>query len=272
MGVLELPKTSSVCIYCGSNQVIKVGSYKNVQRYWCKNCERKFKDDGSLFHSKVKAQCINVALVMYTSGNTIDNIRDYIKCINDYEPAKSVVYGWIRKYSTLADALFSHDHPAVGNIWKMETNHIYINSQKMWIIGLTDVKTEFLFSLLALPEIKTSSIENLIVQAEEKAEISPKVIRADYNTEPVITPKLKEKFEFEFDDLHKGLMKRNFKSLESCNIHLKYFINHHNYFMPEHSLNGKTAAIAAGIDQKFETWADLIKYLSTNKVVNQQPE
>ncbi|MGR3295892.1 MAG: transposase [Candidatus Bathyanammoxibius sp.] len=33
---------SVVCKYCGSDNVIKYGTYKGTQYYWCKDCKRKF--------------------------------------------------------------------------------------------------------------------------------------------------------------------------------------------------------------------------------------
>lgn len=39
---IENPK---VCKYCGSPNVVKFGTFEGVQRYWCKNCERKFADN-----------------------------------------------------------------------------------------------------------------------------------------------------------------------------------------------------------------------------------
>jgi len=47
--------TKVTCKNCGSEGVVKYGSYKGVQRYYCKVCERKFKADDSLFHMKVSA-------------------------------------------------------------------------------------------------------------------------------------------------------------------------------------------------------------------------
>jgi len=34
-----------VCKHCGSKAVVKYGTYKGVQRYYCKRCRRKFKGD-----------------------------------------------------------------------------------------------------------------------------------------------------------------------------------------------------------------------------------
>jgi transposase-like protein len=41
--VVKPTEAVPACRYCGSNAVVKFGSYKGVQRYWRKVCKRKFK-------------------------------------------------------------------------------------------------------------------------------------------------------------------------------------------------------------------------------------
>jgi len=55
-----------ICKNCGSPAVVKFGTYKGVQRFWCKSCQRKFKADNALFHMKVSPEYISTAL----SGKT----------------------------------------------------------------------------------------------------------------------------------------------------------------------------------------------------------
>lgn len=31
-----------ICKHCGSDEVVKYGTYKGAQRYWCKVCENKY--------------------------------------------------------------------------------------------------------------------------------------------------------------------------------------------------------------------------------------
>ena len=33
---------SIICKYCGAANVIKFGTFNGIQRYWCKDCRRKF--------------------------------------------------------------------------------------------------------------------------------------------------------------------------------------------------------------------------------------
>jgi len=60
------------CKYCGSEGVVKYGSYKGVQCYLCKVCQRKFKGDDTTFHMKVSPEFISSALELYYAGSSID--------------------------------------------------------------------------------------------------------------------------------------------------------------------------------------------------------
>jgi hypothetical protein len=54
-----------VCKYCGSEGVQKYGTYKGVQRYFCKVCKRKFKNDDTTFHMKTDTNLVPSALNAY---------------------------------------------------------------------------------------------------------------------------------------------------------------------------------------------------------------
>ncbi len=47
------------CKLCNSDNVIKYGSYKGKQRYYCKDCYSKFKADDTLFHMKTPANYVS---------------------------------------------------------------------------------------------------------------------------------------------------------------------------------------------------------------------
>ena len=36
------------CKFCGSRRVVKYGHFRGVQRWWCKDCKRKFVDNEAL--------------------------------------------------------------------------------------------------------------------------------------------------------------------------------------------------------------------------------
>jgi len=71
----ELEGKKNELKYCQSENVIKYGKYNDVQRYFCKDCGSKFKDDDTLFHMKTPANQVSSALNMYYEGMSIKAIR-----------------------------------------------------------------------------------------------------------------------------------------------------------------------------------------------------
>ncbi|MDD5093838.1 MAG: IS6 family transposase, partial [Dehalococcoidia bacterium] len=67
------------CQHCGSSAVTKYGHYKGVPRYWCKICERKFKNDGALSGMKTPTKIVASALSMHYEGMSQNAIRRQLK-------------------------------------------------------------------------------------------------------------------------------------------------------------------------------------------------
>lgn len=93
------------CKYCGSKNIIKYGYFKNTQRWWCKNCRRKFTDNDNIPHMKTSATQIVSALGMYWEGLSVDAIRRQLYHEYNSYPSDSTIYEWIDKWwhSTLKD-------------------------------------------------------------------------------------------------------------------------------------------------------------------------
>jgi transposase-like protein len=90
------------CKHCGSSAVVKYGTYKGVQRYWCKICKRKFKADGTLFHMKTPANQVSSALNMYYEGMSIKAIRRNLQQEYGNMPSTATIYEWIQKFTQYA--------------------------------------------------------------------------------------------------------------------------------------------------------------------------
>jgi len=81
-----------ICKHCGSVGVVKFGSYKGVQRYWCKVCKRKFKADDTLFHMKTPANQVSSALNTYYEGMSTKAIRRHLQQEYDNSPSTATIY------------------------------------------------------------------------------------------------------------------------------------------------------------------------------------
>jgi transposase-like protein len=128
-----------ICKNCGSEAVVKFGSYKGIQRYWCKVCKRKFKTDNALFDMKVSPEYISTALSMYYSGSSISDIRNQLKQEYGYYPSKHVVFEWVDKFTSLASKQFRDVHPQVGDTWVADETVLELDKRiKVWSFDLTD--------------------------------------------------------------------------------------------------------------------------------------
>lgn len=259
----KLSMTPVKCKYCGQSSVVKYGSYNGVQRYWCKVCKRKFKDDESLFHSKVPAQYISCALIMYYHENPIDDIRYYLRSVYNYFPSKSVVFKWIRKYSDLASKFLNENQPIIGDIWVVDEAEIRIRGSITWILGIIDKITGYRLAFFASPVKDSVAIARLFQQAISIAHKTPKVIYADKLIGLVKEAKkgsiLGKNVVVEHRVLISPIKKRKFLSVDSLNIFLKAYMIHHNYLDQFYKLEGQTAARLAGIEHTYGSWADIVR-------------
>ncbi len=269
------------CKNCGSEAVVKYGSYKGVQRYYCKACKRKFKGDDSLFHMKVSSDYISTALSMYYSGSSISDIRNHLKQEHGYYPSKHVVFEWVDKFTSLAAKQFRGVHPEVGDTWIADETVLELDKGiKVWFWDIIDSDTRFLLTSRASFTRGTRDAEALMQAAYKRAGRTPKTI---------ITDKLRAYLDgieltFGADTEHKqgspfkvkasgestsqierfhGTIKdrtkvmRAFRDMDTLIQFMNGYLTYYNYFKPNEALNGETPAEAAKVDYQIKNWKDL---------------
>jgi transposase-like protein len=85
------------CKYCGSYDVSLYGSYRGEQYYWCKECKRKYTGKANLFHMKIPAKYVDLALSLRLGGYNYRNIRQYFANQLAYIPSVSTISRWIHR-------------------------------------------------------------------------------------------------------------------------------------------------------------------------------
>jgi len=182
MGI-EITTTETItCKNCGSTAIVRFGTYKGVQRYYCKSCQRKFKGDSHIFHMKVPSEYVSSALNMYYSGMSFNDIRNHLKQEHNYYPSKSVIYQWVEKYTNLARQQFKNYHPQVGDVWVADETMLDIDGQhKVWFYDIIDHDTRFLLASRVALSRTTTDAQRLMEDAQKRASKSPKQIITDKN-------------------------------------------------------------------------------------------
>ena len=182
MGVQIVTTQTIKCKNCGSDAVVRFGSYKGVPRYYCKSCNRKFKADADAFHGKIPSEYVSSAVNMYYTGMSINEIRSHLKQEHGYYPSKSVVWGWVEKYTNQAVKQFKDYHPQVGDIWVADETMLDVDGQhKLWFYDIIDTKTRYLLASRVAISRTTNDARRLMEDAKKRAGKSPKEILTDSN-------------------------------------------------------------------------------------------
>ncbi len=270
-----------VCKYCGSIHVRKYGLYKDVQRYFCNDCKRKFKGDNTLFHMKVPPEYVSSALSMYYSGSSIDDICDFLKQEYDYYPSKHVVFEWVDKYTSLAAKQFRDVHPKVGDTWIADETVLEMDKGiKVWFWDIIDSDTRFLLASRASLTRGTLDAKSLMEAAYKRAGKAPKEVITDHlnayldgvemtfgaDTEHIQGGSFKvlssgestsqiERFHGTIKERTKVM--RAFRDMETLIQFMDGYLVYYNYFKPNDALNGKTPTEAAKVDYQPKNWKEL---------------
>jgi putative transposase len=268
---------SITCKYCGSNAVVKYGTYKGKQRYWCKVCERKFKADDAIFHMKVKPEYVSRALGEYYTGMSYRDIADIIKQETGYRPSKHIVYNWVDKFTNIAIDHFRNYKPKVGDVWIADETVLDMDEEKVWLWDIIDTKTRYLLATRLSRSRTTQDAQMLIDRAIKTAGKYPRAVVTDklasyldvfYGkdaehrqgspfSKDEDSTSLIERFHGTLKDRTKVM--RGFKDLETLYQFVSGFLVYYNYLRPHESLEGMTPAEVAGIKYDVKTWADVCR-------------
>ena len=284
------------CKNCGSEAVVKYGSYKGVQNYWCKSCKRKFKDDNTLFHMKVPPEYVSTALSLYYSGSSISDICNHLKQEYGYYPSKHVVFAWVDKFTSLAANQFRDVHPNVGDTWIADETVLDLDKGiKVWFFDIIDSDTRFLLASRASLTRNAQDAQSLMEAAYKRAGKAPKVVVTDKlrsyldgveltfgaDTEHRLGGPFKvlssgestnrvERFHGTIKDRTKVM--RSFRDMETLIQFMNGYLVYYNFFKPHEALKGKTPAEVARVEYSVKNWKDLSRLpVSKEAEINTHP-
>ncbi len=276
---------SVICKYCQSENVIKYGTYKGVQRYYCKDCGSKFKADDTLFHMKTPANQVSSALNMYYEGMSIKAIRRNLQQEYGNMPSTATIYEWIQKYTQYAtDSIKGYEPKKVGDTWIADETVLEIDGQNVWLWDIIDDKTRFLLATRLSTSRTTRDAQMLIDRAVKTAGKEPKVVITDKlasyldvrygkDTEHIQSRPFALKDNTQKIERFHGTLKqrtkvmRGLKNIDSAIDFINGWLVHYNYLRPHTALGDNTPAEVAGIGFPYKNWADITRYKMTKPVI-----
>jgi putative transposase len=102
--IIIQPINSVACRYCNSENIVKKALRKNkhntIQRYLCKDCDRRFSFNIGFDRMHTTPQMITSALQLYFTGESFRNVQKFLK-LQGVKISHVAIYKWINKYINL---------------------------------------------------------------------------------------------------------------------------------------------------------------------------
>jgi len=265
------------CKYCQSDNVIKYGKYKDVQRYFCNDCKRKFANPNAIPKMQYSTDKIADVLNMYYEGMSLMEIRrNLIQQHNDYI-SDTTAYNWVNRFSKHAILEANKYTPQVGSIWVADETMIDLDGKNVWFWDIIDTKTRFLIASHMSYSRTTKDAQALMKQAWERTGKIPRVIYTDklaayldgieltfgadteHRQGSPFTVEHKGNYIERFHSTIKSRTKvmRGLNTIDSARLFMDGWLVHYNFFRPHMSLKDSTPAMVAGIRFPFRNWKDV---------------
>jgi putative transposase len=274
--------TPITCKDCGSTDVVRFGTLKGVQRYWCKSCKRKFVNNNALPSMRIPKDQIALAVSEYFNGSSINAIRRNLKQQYSIEPSQSTVHEWIMEFAKKAIKESSKANVKVGDVWIADETVLHRNwggkKRRLWLIDIIDRDTRFLLASYLSENRGTKQAERLMELAAKRAGKAPKVVITDKlasyldgieltfgaDTEHIQSLPFSKEDDTNVIERFQGTIKdrtkvlRGFKTVPTARLILDGFLIHYNFFRPHESLKNKTPAEVAKADFPYKSWKDVV--------------
>jgi putative transposase len=276
------------CPHCGSEAVVKFGTYKGVQRYYCKLCKRKFRWGDKQFNMKLPTEQIATALHdYYDGGSSVRAIGRHILQETGKAPSTATIYEWIQKYTQYLTDSIKDYHPKVGDVWIADETAIKIGGQNVWLWDIIDQDTRYLLASRLSTSRTTRDAQALIDRAIKMAGKPPKTVLTDQLASylDVSYGKGAEHIQgspFKFKETGESTAKierwhgtvkartkvmRDLKNFETALDFVAGFLAFYNYLRPHEALENKTPAEVSGIEYPYKNWTCLIsEYKPSHKI------
>jgi len=265
------------CKYCQSTNIIKFGTYKGIQRYYCKDCKRKFTERDTLPKMQTPMNQVSAALRMYYSGMSLDGIQGQLQQEFGNKVAESTIYYWIVKFTKEALNMSKDFHPKVGDVWIADETGIDVHGSKrdLWFWDIIDAKSRYLLASHISNTRTTEDARILIQKAVQRAGKYPRVIITDklhayidavsgdtqhIRSKPFTTINSTnkiERFHGTFKDRTKVV--RANKNLEAANLITQGWLIHYNFFKEHTALGNVPPAVKMKIATPFRDWNDIVR-------------
>lgn len=269
------------CKLCSSTNVVRFGTHKDTQYYYCKDCHHKFAGNDAPPGMRVSTDILSTVLDTYYRGLSFRAIQQHLKQAYDYSPSTFALYRWVSHFTDVAMTEAGKYRADTGEIWVADETVLRIGGQNMWFWDIIDDKTRFLLASHISLTRTTNDAKILMSNALERAYQRPTFVITDklqaylqgvkgvavehyqshgFNSET--NTNLIERFHGTLKARTKVM--RGLKSKETGERIMGGWLVHYNFFRPHEGIGNRTPAEAAGMTFPFKNWGEVITLINYN--------
>ncbi|HEX9678625.1 DDE-type integrase/transposase/recombinase, partial [Nitrososphaera sp.] len=173
----------SACLFCTSKNIIKSGIRHNkhsgdIQRLYCKDCERYFTVNLGFAGMKAPAQVITAAMQLYFTGESLRNVQKFLR-LQGYQGNHMTVYRWIKKYVKLMENYLEKIKPQVSDVWRTDEMYLKVSGNLKYLYAIMDGETRFWIAQQVAHTKYTEDVRPLFKEAREVAGKRPMTLISD---------------------------------------------------------------------------------------------
>lgn len=299
-------KSEVKCPHCKKQNVVKRGYFQTKvngkrQRYYCKDCNKKFIPRDAFYCMRNSPQKITLCLDLFFRGISTRKVQEHLQAFYPHNSSHKSIYLWIIKYSKFISTFTDTLKPVLGSEVQVDEIEYHrrkhpkkkLGVDKNWFIDSVDTKTRFLVASTYAEARTTKELSGVVKTIKNKAQGRVNIITTDGLTaytnvvkktfgysnklgrytvfHNVVCASQGDGFNYPIERLHNNLRARTkvmrgfHGSMESAKAIMKGIEIYYNYITKHQGIN-KTPAEAAKIKLDFShnRWLSLIDLSSTH--------
>jgi transposase-like protein len=165
------------CPNCKSSNVIKRGIRNTqnrgiIQRYCCKDCNKRFVIDDGFFKMKNAPQKVTLCLDLFYRGISTRKVQEHLQAFYPANSSNVSIYKWIVKYSKMIYQFTDKLKLKVGKEIQIDEMEFGNRAKKThgWFIDSIDTTTRFMVSSAFSKTREQKEIKKVIQTAKQKTD------------------------------------------------------------------------------------------------------
>jgi len=181
-----------ICLKCKNKKIVRRGYIKTKvsgkkQRFYCKDCNRKFVVQDAFYRMRNNPQKITCALDLFYRGLSTREVQEHFKAFFPHNSDHSTILRWIRKYSLQITNFTDKLKVKTGSYMEVDEmeyrrrkNHKKkLGIDKNWFIDAIDVKTRFMISSAYVQKRSKENIKKVLSSIKDKTGEQVKICTTD---------------------------------------------------------------------------------------------